>query len=371
MQASDVSSITQQVLWASFVLSLLFGAIAQRTHFCTMGAVSDIVNMGDWTRMRQWAMALGVAMIGFAGLVATGWIDPAKTLYASPRWIWLSALVGGAMFGFGMVLASGCGSKTLVRIGGGSLKSLIVFVVMGVAAFATLKGVTAVVRVATVDRIAVEFGTVASAPQLIASAWGISAGSAALVVALVIGGGLLLWALLGREFVRLDNLLAGLGIGAIVVGMWWVSGGLGYLAEHPDTLQEAFLATNSGRMEAMSFVSPVAYTLDWLMFFSDKSKVLTLGIVSVFGVVAGSFLVALASRSFRWESFGGTEDVANHLAGAVLMGVGGVTAMGCTIGQGLSGLSTLSLTSLVAVIAIILGAVAAFKYQEWRLDRMA
>ena len=131
----------------------------------------------------------------------------------------------------------------------------------------------------------------------------------------------------------------------------------------PDTLQEAFVATNSGRAEALSFVAPVAYTLDWLMFFSDKSKVLTLGVVSVFGVVAGSAVVAVASRNFRWEGFGSTEDVANHLVGAVLMGVGGVTAMGCTVGQGLSGISTLSITSFIAVAAILVGAVMAFKYQ--------
>jgi hypothetical protein len=153
--------------------------------------------------------------------------------------------------------------------------------------------------------------------------------------------------------------------------MWWVSGHLGFVAEHPETLNEVFLATNSGRAEAMSFVAPIAYTLDWLMFFSDKSKVLTLGVVSVFGVAVGSTVMALWTRSFRWEGFGGTEDVANHLVGAVLMGVGGVTALGCTIGQGLTGVSTLGATSLVALASIIAGSVAAFKYQMWRLDQMA
>ncbi|MCJ0763322.1 YeeE/YedE family protein [Variovorax terrae] len=373
MQSSDLSSLTTQVLWAAFFLSVVFGAIAQRTHFCTMGAVSDVVNMGDWTRMRQWGMAIGVAMIGFAALAFAGLIDPAKTLYASNRWIWLSAAVGGLMFGFGMVLASGCGSKTLVRIGGGSLKSLVVFVVMGVAAFATLKGVTAVIRVATVDRVAIDFVAGANLPAWTSAAFGIRTSIAGLLWALVLGGGLMAWAFVGfrRSGELPNNLLAGLGIGAVVAAMWWVSGHLGYVAEHPETLQEAFLATNSGRAEALSFVSPVAYTLDWLMFFSDKSKVLTLGIVSVFGVIAGSALCAIATRTFRWEGFGSTEDVANHLAGAVLMGVGGVTAMGCTIGQGLSGISTLSATSFVAVAAILAGAVAAFKYQVWRLDRMA
>jgi uncharacterized protein len=372
MQASDLSLLTAQVLWASFALSFVFGAIAQRTHFCIMGAVSDIVNMGDWARMRQWGMAAGVAMLGFAALAYGGLIDPTKTLYASGRWIWLSAAVGGLMFGFGMVLASGCGSKTLVRIGGGSLKSMVVFLVLGVSAFATLKGATAVARVATVDRIAVDFATNAALSNWLAAASGMPLRTAGLALAIVLGGALVLWALVGflRAEERANNLLAGLGIGLVVVAMWWVSGHLGYVPEHPDTLQEAFLATNSGRAEALSFVSPVAYAIDWFMFFSDKSKVLTIGIVSVFGVVAGSAVCALLMRTFRWEGFGGTEDVANHLAGGALMGVGGVTAMGCTVGQGLSGVSTLSATSFVAVVAILVGAVAAFKYQMWRLDRI-
>ena len=369
MDISSLKALTTQVLWAAFIASVLFGVIAQRTHFCTMGAVSDVVNMGDWTRMRQWGMAAGVAMIAFNGLAAAGLIDPTKTLYVSNRFIWMSALVGGLLFGFGMVLSSGCGSKTLVRIGGGNLKSVVVFVVMGIAAFATLKGITAVVRVATVDRIAIEFSTNATLPNWLSVATGMSSAYAGLILALVIGLGLVTWALLGRDFLRFDNLLAGLGLGALIGGMWWISGHLGYIAEHPETLQEAFLATNSGRIEALSFVSPVAYTIDWVMFFSDKAKVLTIGIVSVFGVVVGSAVYAAASRSFRWEGFRDAEDTANHLIGAVLMGVGGVIAMGCTIGQGLSGISTLSATSFVAVMAIVGGAVVALKYQVWRLEQ--
>lgn len=369
MDISALNALTLKVLWAAFLLSMVFGAIAQRTHFCTMGAVSDIVNMGDWTRMRTWVMAIGVAMIGFYTLAAAGQIDPSKTLYASSRFIWLSALVGGLLFGFGMVLASGCGSKTLVRIGGGNLKSVVVFVVMGVAAFATLKGITAVARVATVDRVAAEFAGNAALPNWLGAAFGLSVVGTGLILALVLGIGLIVWSLVGRDFLQFDNLLAGLGIGAVIVAMWWVSGHLGYVAEHPETLQEAFLATNSGRAEALSFVSPVAYTIDWLMFFSDKSKLLTIGIVSVFGVVIGSAIHAIATRSFRWEGFRDAEDTANHLTGAVLMGVGGVCAMGCTVGQGLSGISTLSATSIVAVAAILLGCVAALKYQSWRLER--
>lgn len=371
MHTPDISALSTLVLGASFLLSLLFGALVQRTHFCTMGAISDVVNIGDWTRMRQWGLAIGVAMVGFALMAYTGVIDPTKTIHGGNRWLWLSSAVGGALFGFGMVLSSGCGSKTLVRVGGGSLKSLVVMLVMGFTAFATMKGITAVVRVATVDRVAVDFAGTANLPYLAAAALGLSPALTTLGLGLGVGAVFILWALRGADFCRLENLVAGIGVGAIILGMWWVSGHLGHVAEHPDTLEEAFLATNSGRAEAMSFVAPVAYALDWLMFFSDKSKVLTLGIVSVFGVIAGSALMALWSRSFRWEGFGGTEDVANHLVGGVLMGVGGVTAMGCTIGQGLTGLSTLGLNSLVAFVAILAGATMAFRYQMWRLERMA
>jgi hypothetical protein len=226
-----------------------------------------------------------------------------------------------------------------------------------------------VLRVNTVDRVAIDFATPATLGQWLANASGLPPASTALALGLALGLGFMVWALAGRDFLNFDNLLAGLGVGAIITALWWVSGSLGFVQEHPETLETVFLATNSGRAEAMSFVSPVAYSLDWLLFFSDKSKLLTLGIVSVVGVVVGSAVYSLVTRSFRWEGFGGTEDTANHIVGAMLMGIGGVAAMGCTIGQGLSGISTLSATSFVALAAILLGAVVGLKYQIWRLER--
>jgi len=371
MQEIDIQALGRTVLWATFALAVIFGAIAQRTHFCTMGAVSDIMTMGDWSRMRMWVTAMGVAMVGFNAMVALGWLDAGKTVYAGPRFIWLSALVGGAMFGFGMVLASGCGSKTLVRIGGGNLKSLVVFFVLGIAAFATLRGITAVLRVATVDAVAIDFPGGQDLPSLLAAATGMGKQALAGIVGVGLGAALLAWALSRQEGRSADNLLGGLGLGAVVALLWWVSGRLGHVAEDPNTLQEAFVATNSQRMESLTFVAPMAYTIDWLIFFSDKSKLLTIAIVSTVGVVVGSWLYAIATRSFRWEGFRGVQDTANHLLGAVLMGIGGVTAMGCTIGQGLSGLSTLSLTSFVAVAAIIAGAVAGLRFQFWQVERSA
>ena len=366
-----MGALAAQVLWAAFGLSLLFGAIAQRTHFCTMGAVADIVHIGDWARMRMWVLAIGVAMLGFNAMVAAGLVDAGKTIYAAPRLTWLSAIVGGLMFGFGMVLASGCGSKTLVRIGGGNLKSLVVFIVLGLAAFATLKGITGVARIATVDRVAIELAGGQDLPTLVARGFGSAKSQAALLLGALLGGGLVAWALSRREGRSADVLLGGIGIGAVIAAMWWVSGRLGYVAEDPNTLQEAFVATNSRRMESLSFVAPIAYTLDWLLFFSDKSKLLTIGIVSTVGVVVGAAAWALGSRSFRWEGFASAEDTANHLVGATLMGVGGVAALGCTVGQGLSGVSTLAIGSFIALASIIAGAVLALRYQTWRIERMA
>ena len=357
---TELVALTQEVLWAFFLGGVLLGAISQRTHFCTMGAVSDVVHMGDWTRARQWMCAIGVAMLGFAALSDFGQIDPHQAIYASTRLMWLSTSVGGLMFGYGMVLASGCGNKTLVRIGGGNLKSLVVFVVMGISAFATLKGITAVLRVNTVDTVFLNMPSGANLHALGVPGLGYGLGAA-----------LLLLVLRHKSFWTFDNLLAGVGVGGVVAAMWWVSGHLGFVPEHPETLDAVYLATASGRMEAMSFVAPVANTLDWLMFYSDQSKVLTVGVASVVGVITGSAVMALWHKSFRWEGFASPSDLGQHLFGSVLMGVGGVTAMGCTLGQGVSGMSTLSLNACVALAFIVLGAVASLREQAARLERTA
>jgi uncharacterized protein len=247
----------------------------------------------------------------------------------------------------------------------------VVFFVLGIAAFATLKGITAVLRVETVDTVAVTLPASQALPKLLAHrfgggvpAWTLALSSAAAVA-------LAAWVLMRPQGRGADVLLGGIGVGATIVAMWWVSGRLGFVAEHPLTLEAAFVATNSRRMEALSFVAPQAYLLDWLMFFSDKSKGLTVGIVTVIGVVVGSAAVAVLSGTFRWEGFAGPADLAHHLAGAALMGVGGITAVGCTIGQGVSGISTLSIGSFIALAGIVAGAVGALHYQIWRTEGTA
>ncbi|MFM2119035.1 MAG: hypothetical protein RL722_503, partial [Pseudomonadota bacterium] len=229
MTPSDVSSLTAQLLWAVFLLAAVYGAIGQRTHFCTMGAISDVVNLGDWTRMRMWAAAIAVTLITFNALVALGLADAGRTIYGGPRLLWASTLVGGALFGFGMVLASGCGSRTLVRIGSGNLKSLVVLLVMGLAAWITLKGLTAVWRVNTLDKLVWQLPAGQDLPSLLAHAGGLARGTWAAGLAAVLGGGLLIWALADAEARKAGPLLGGLGSGVVVAGGWWLSGVYGYL----------------------------------------------------------------------------------------------------------------------------------------------
>jgi uncharacterized protein len=370
MELAELSAIHTTVVWSSFLIAAVLGAVMQKTNFCTMGAVADIINMGDWGRMRMWFMAIGIAIIGTQGLAAVGVIDLGKSFYTAPNLLWASSLAGGLLFGLGMVLASGCGSKTLVRIGAGSLKSLVVFLVLGLFAYMTLRGVFAVARVASIDKLSVALGAGQDLPRLFATdAQGVTLWR--WILGLGIGLMAIGFALFSKDFrASADHWIGGIGVGLAVIAVWYVSGRIGFVEEHPETLEAAWIGTNSGRIESLSFVAPIAYTEELLMLWSDKSKLVTLGIASTLGMIVGSLVYSLATKQFRWEGFGNTEDTANHLVGAALMGIGGVTALGCTVGQGLSGLSTLAIGSAIAFIGIVVGAVLALKYQEWRVSSM-
>jgi uncharacterized membrane protein YedE/YeeE len=369
MPDTDVAAIRSTVVWCAFALGVVLGAITSRTGFCAMGAIADIVNMSDWTRMRMWAFAVGIAILGTQGLAIAGLIDPAKSVHAGRTLNWLSGAIGGLMFGFGMVLASGCGARTLTRIGAGSLKSLVVFVMIALAAYMTLRGLTAGLRVNLLEQVAIAMPVGHDLPRLLAQASGLTLATTRAALGLSIGAILLAWALADREFRRVDPLLGALVTGLIIVAGWFVSGHIGQVDEHPDTLQEAFIASTSGRAESLTFIAPIALSVELLLFWTDTSRLVTLGIATVCGTIAGSFAWAIATRQFRWEGFQGTEDTANHLVGGCLMGMGGVIALGCTFGQGLTGLSTLSIGSLIAVAGIVAGGVAGVHYQTWRIDR--
>ena len=359
MSEATPAQLVPYVTGGAFVLAFIFGAVGNKTHFCTMGAVSDWVNMGDTSRLRMWLLAMAVALLGASALHVTGLVDLSKSIYPSPNFTWLSYLVGGFLFGVGMTLGSGCGSKTLIRVGAGNLKSLVVYLVLGIAAYMTLRGLFGAFRVGVLEKAAITLPQGQDLPSLFG--W-----NRALLAALV-GGAMLAFIYSSRQFrSSFDYTLGGVVTGLVVVGGWYVSGHIGHVAEDPNTLQEAFVATNTGRMESFSFVAPFAFTLEYLMLWTDKSKIITYGIASAAGVVAGSAAYALATRTFRWEGFRDAEDTANHIVGGMLMGFGGITALGCTIGQAISGFSTLALGSIITFIAIVAGSAATMKYQYWR-----
>jgi uncharacterized protein len=358
------------VTGGAFLLAFVFGAVGNRTHFCTMGAVSDWVNMGDLSRMRMWLLAIAVALLGSSALHLAGIVDLSKSIYLSPSFTWLSHLVGGFLFGVGMTLGSGCGSKTLIRVGAGNLKSLVVYVFLGIAAYMTLRGILGAFRVGVLEKATVTLPTSQDLPSLFSSFSTVPKGTWIILLAAVIAGAILAFVYASAHFrSSFDYTLGGVVTGLVVVGGWYVSGHVGHVAEDPNTLQEAFVATNTGRMESFSFVAPLAYTLEYLMLWTDKSKIITYGIASAAGVIAGSAAYALASKSFRWEGFRDAEDTALHVLGGILMGFGGITALGCTIGQGVSALSTLALGAFLSFAAIIAGSAATMKWQYWRLTR--
>ena len=370
----DVSHVATLVAVFSFGLAVVFGAVAHKVNFCTMGAVSDIATFGDWRRMRMWMLAIATAIVGTALLVSAGMIDVRKSFYTSAQVPWLSHVVGGFFFGFGMTLSSGCGSKTLLRVGAGNLKSLIVLIFLGVSAYMTLRGLFAPPRVNWLDPVRFDLSGIGAASSDLATvggALGLPA-AATLWIPFLIAAAIGAFVFANRDFrASREMWIGGVLIGLVIVGGWYVSGHVGYLAEDPATLEEKFVATNSGRLESFSFTAPVAFLVELLMLWTDTTRIVTFGIAGVLGMIVGATGMALATRTFRWEGFTNIEDLGNHIAGGILMGFGGVTALGCTIGQGLTGISTLALGSMLALGGIIAGCLACLRYQVWRIERTA
>lgn len=356
----------QMVAWLGFVLALVFGYVANKTSFCTMGAVSDVVNMDEWGRMRAWLLAIAVAMLGTGALVYLGDLDITKTYYTRETFYWLAALVGGVTFGIGMTLAGGCGQRTLVRLGGGNLKSVVVFLFLGYSALVSMNGIF---RIFTDTVLRSEMFTVRlEHMQTLPSLMQMTEPTQHLMVAGAIALAILVFVFASKEFrSNADNIVAGLVVGLVVVGGWYVTGKIG-LAEN-EFMEMAYVGTDSKLAESMTFVGPLAYTMDLWAYWSDKH--ITFGVACVFGVVIGSFLYSMFNRTFRWEYFNSPQDMFRHIVGATLMGYGGVTGLGCTIGQGVTGVSTLALGSFVVLFGIIAGAAATMKVQYYLLMREA
>ena len=372
MDTEAATNLATIVIGGGFAIAFIFGLVAAKTNFCTMGALSDIVNMGHWGRMRMWLLTIAVAVAGTTLLSYMGQVDLAKSVPQRPMLPWLSLLVGGLIFGVGMTLSGGCANKNLIRVGGGSVRAFVVLTFLAIASYMTLKGLFGQWRASWLDPVNVNLGERGWSDQglgtALAQVTGMDAKAALLAMAAVCVLALLAFVFKDKRF-RGNGLqvVGGVVLGLLVVAGWYVSGHLGY-GENPDTLEMVFFATNTRMLESLSFVAPLAFSLELLLLWTDASLHVTFGIASVLGVIAGSAAYALATRNFRWEGFASMDDLRNQLVGAMLMGFGGVTALGCTIGQGLSGLSTLAIGSFIAVAGIVGGSVATLKYILWKAE---
>ena len=392
MTYADFASAQSIFLWSTFAIALIMGAVVNKTNFCTMGAVSDWVNMSDTGRMRAWILAIAVGVLGVTALEAAGLVNVTGTFppYRQTNFVWLENVLGGALFGVGMTLASGCGNKTLIRIGGGNLKSVMVLLVIALIAYFMInpfpgsdKTLYSTLFYPWTNPTAVALTT---NQDLGAMLFGDKAATGRMVMGAIIGGLLLIWAFKSADFRgSFDNILGGLVVGLAVLAAWYITSNIRVDASGDILTLQSFVqdwdlyapadavrpaAAGPLAAQSFTFINPMGQTLGYVASGFNRT-LLTFGIMALAGVLAGSLLWSLISRSFRIEWFASVRDFFNHLVGAILMGFGGVLAMGCTIGQGITGFSTLALGSIFTFIAIVLGSAITMKVQYAMMMRAA
>ena len=357
----EIDQINLIVVCGGVIFGTLFGLIAQSIRFCTLGAISDFLIYKNSTRAKMWLTALLSATISTQILIYYNAISPISSAFVDTKIQWFASLFGGTCFGFGMSLASGCGSRALIRFGEGNLKGLFVALVISFSALITLKGILSPMRVFFMQEINFSISKYSDLVSIISFfIWheNIVRGLLIWLITVILILILYLNVFRRKTFNRTNfkNYFFSIFLGLLITSGWFLTGNIGFLSEHPDTLENAFIATNSNNIESFTFIGPIAYLAELLMFWSDSSKKLTFGISLVIGTVIGSLISSLHKKTFKFEGFSSSTDFYNHLAGGVLMGVGGVIAVGCSIGHGLSGMSFLSLSSLIAIISIWIGA---------------
>ncbi|MCX7354340.1 MAG: YeeE/YedE family protein [Alphaproteobacteria bacterium] len=326
------------IFLAGFAGGLILGWVALRANFCVMGGITDILLMGDGRRFRAWLLAIAIAVLGAEGLRLLGFVRLEGTPYLSPSFGWLAACIGGLLFGFGMTLAGGCVQRSLVRLGAGSPKALLVVAMIALFSYLTAQGPLLVVR----QFLSGFAHILADRPDqdvasLLAPILHVPAPSLRTGIALLLGLALL-WACLRNKNFRASprDWRAGAAFGIAVCLGWLVTSNAG---SSPDSF---------------NFVAP----------FGELAP--SFGAAGVLGLVFGAFLAVAFPWRVRIEWFADTTDAIHHAAGGALMGIGGTLALGCTIGQGVTGVSTLAFGSIVAWVAILGGAVLGLRYLEAR-----
>ncbi|MDA7947099.1 MAG: YeeE/YedE family protein [Hyphomicrobiaceae bacterium] len=351
------SNATMSLAIGGLIIGFVFGFVVYRTNFCSMGSLSDMLTFGDYRRFRSWLLAIGIAIVGVQLLRVTGAVDLSKSMYHAPGFNWLGNIIGGLMFGVGMVFAGGCASRNLVRAGSGDLRALLVLIVVGIFAYMTIGGLFGPVRAelqnaTEIDLTAFDVNTQAM-DNLLSRLTGLDGDLAVGLVTIILAGSFLAYCLSDKGFrSSVPHITAGLVIGLCIVAGWALTG-LAY-DEFGESIQNPV---------SLTFVRPSGDALEYLMRFTAQ-MIPGFGVATVFGALIGAFFAAKLAGRFHIATFADSGDTLRNLLGGMLMGVGGVLALGCTIGQAVTGLSTLAIGSLVSFAAIIAGGIAGIKSLE-------
>lgn len=337
-----------RVLWGGFFIGLAFGALAQRSEFCLTGGLRECWTEGKPRRAAVFLFAIAVAIVSTALVASRSGVDLRQSIYLQPSFSWLLIPLGGLLFGYGMILARACGSRSLVLLGDGNLRSIVILPCLGIAAAVTLTGPLATTRLRISEATAVTPpGNLPSLPGLLEHA-GLPPLPALLVPVATAVAILLYFALVRWQLWRSPaQLLAAAAIGCLPAAAWFVTGVVG-----ADDFEPA-------RLESLTFVAPVRDSIEYLMLSSGIT--LSFGVAVVGGVLLGALVLSVATGSFELRGFTRSAQMVKAAIGGILMGIGGALALGCSIGQGLTGIATLALPSILAATGIWIGALAALK----------
>jgi len=320
----------------------VLGFVGRATHFCTMSALERHWYAGDSTGLRTWVLAAMSALAGTQILAALGLADIDQSFYLSPVFPWTGAVLGGLMFGLGMALVGTCGFGAMLRFGGGSLRALVVLTVIGLAALAAQRGVVGLVRVPLVDDLAVDFSSSGS-QSIGVLASNLAGVNLTFVIAVLVVGTGLAWVFRSADYrTQSTKIASAFAIGAVITFGWWATTMVS--RESLDVVQ----------IEAGSFVVPVGDTILQLITYTGTWPDYGVGLMA--GTFVGALTAALWKRDIRWEACDDARELSRHIFGGTLMGVGGVFAMGCTVGQGITGFSTLALSAPIVMLSMAIGA---------------
>lgn len=317
---------------------LVLGFAARWGKFCTLAAMEDAFFSSSLDRVRMWTLAIAVAIAGTHLLGATGFIELGASYYLSEPVSLVSTIIGSIMFGIGMAFVGTCGYGMLARVGGGDLKSIVTFLVMGISAYAMMNGLTAMVRIEIFSTPGLR-----ETPAGIAHAVNGATGIPLLAIALLIAVSLAAWALApGSIRNHPRKWITAIAVGLAIVWGWFATG---WLAD--DGFGEVV-------QRSYTFTGPLGDTIMYAMTASGAK--VDFGVGAVIGVVMGAVLAALTMREFRWEACDDVVELRRQMFGGFLMGTGGVLALGCTVGQGLSAASLLAWSAPVALAGMFIGA---------------